>query len=227
MQPSFGFQHVEYLVLGAMWTIVLSLIASVGGSLVGFVIALARISPLSWIRGIAASYILLIQGTPLLVLIFLLYFGVAMAGFELSPLAAAGFALTIYSSAFLGEIWRGSIESVPRTQWEAAECIPLTRTQRMRWVILPQAYRIATPPTVGFVVQIIKNSSLASVVGFVELTRAGQLVNNSVFDPLPVFLTVAILYFVACYPLSRWSRSFEQRLGRYGGAVSAMPREIS
>lgn len=225
MSPTFGIQHVEYLLLGAMWTVILSLIAFVGGSVSGFLVALARISPLAWVRALTAFYILLIQGTPLLVLIFLLYFGVAMAGFELSPLMAAGLALTVYSSAFLGEIWRGSIESVPPTQWEAAECIPLTRFQRMRHVILPQALRIATPPTVGFLVQIIKNSSLASVVGFVELTRAGQLVNNSVFDPLPVFLTVALLYFLACYPLSRWSRSFERRLGRYGRSPATANQE--
>ena len=83
----------------------------------------------------------------------------------------------------------------------------------MQLVILPQAFRIATPPTVGFMVQIVKNSSLASVVGFVELTRAGQLVNNSIFDPLPVFLSVAVIYFILCYPLSWWSRRIERKLG--------------
>jgi polar amino acid transport system permease protein len=213
MGGSFNFNHFEFLLLGAAWTIALTLIAFVGGGLVGFAVALGRISSIAPLRWLIAAYVLLIQGTPLLVLIFLMYFGVAMAGFELSPLAAAGIAMTIYVSAYIGEIWRGCIESVPRTQWEAAECLPLTRFQRMRLVILPQAFKIATPPTVGFMVQIVKNSSLASVVGFVELTRAGQLVNNSIFDPLLVFLAVAAIYFVLCYPLSWWSRKFEAKLG--------------
>jgi len=213
MGGSFNLNHLEFLLLGAVWTITLTAVAFVGGGLVGFFVALARVSSVAPLRWLVAGYVLLIQGTPLLVLIFLMYFGVAMAGFELSPLTAAGLAMTIYVSAYIGEIWRGCIESVPRTQWEAAECLPLTRLQRMKLVILPQAFKIATPPTVGFMVQIVKNSSLASVVGFVELTRAGQLVNNSIFDPLLVFLSVAVIYFALCYPLSWWSRKFESRLG--------------
>ncbi len=213
MGGSFNVNHLEFLLLGAAWTIVLTLISFVGGGLAGFVVALARVSSVGPLRWLVAAYVMLIQGTPLLVLMFLMYFGVAMAGVELSPLAAAGLSLTIYVSAYLGEIWRGCIESVPRTQWEAAECLPLTKLQRMQLVILPQAFRIATPPTVGFMVQIVKNSSLASVVGFVELTRAGQLVNNSIFDPLPVFLSVAVIYFILCYPLSWWSQRIENRLG--------------
>ena len=120
--------------------------------------------------------------------------------------------MTIYVSAYLGEIWRGSIQSVARTQWEAAECLALSRWQRLSLVILPQAVRIATPPTVGFMVQIIKNTSLASIVGFVELVRAGQLINNSIFQPFLIYVLIAALYFALCYPLSAWSRRLEMRL---------------
>ena len=127
--------------------------------------------------------------------------------------------MTIYVSAYLGEIWRGCVEAVPRTQWEAAECLALTRWQRLRLVILPQALRIATPPTVGFLVQIVKNTSLASVVGFVELTRAGQVINNSMFEPFLVFMLIAALYFALCYPLSRWSRRPGERGSRIGRAA--------
>jgi polar amino acid transport system permease protein len=212
---TFGLNHLQFLLVGALWTIGLTAIAFVGGGLVGFAVALARVSAFKPLRWLVAGYVMLVQGTPLLVLVFLMYFGVAMAGFEMNPLPAAGLALTIYVSAYIGEIWRGCIQSVPRTQWEAAECLPLTRLQRMRLVILPQAFRIATPPTVGFMVQIVKNSSLASVVGFVELTRAGQLVNNSIFDPLLVFVSVALMYFAMCYPLSRLSRRFEAKLSMH------------
>jgi polar amino acid transport system permease protein len=104
------------------------------------------------------------------------------------------------------------VESISRTQFEAAECLGLTRWQALRDVILPQALRIATPPTVGFLVQLVKNTSLASVVGFLELTRAAQVINNSLFQPFLVFGIAALLYFAVCYPLSVWSRSLERKL---------------
>ena len=153
------------------------------------------------------------QGTPLLVTLFLFYFGLAVIGFDSLPaIVAAGLGLVVYSSAFLAEIWRGCLQSVPKTQWEAAECLALTRWQRMTRVILPQAMRIATAPTVGFLVQIVKNTSLASVVGFVELAQAGKLVNNTIFEPFTVFIIVAAFYFAICYPLSAWSRRLERKL---------------
>ena len=160
---------------------------------------------------VSGGYVQLVQGTPLLVILFMSFFGLPALGLNISPLAAASVSLTIYVAAYLGEIWRGCIQSVPRVQWEAAECLALTRTQRMRLVVLPLAIRIATPPTVGFMVQIVKNTSLASVVGFVELARSGQLINNSVFEPFVVYLIIAFLYFAMCYPLSRWSQRLERR----------------
>ncbi len=204
--------HLQFLLIGAAWTVCLSLIAFVGGGIAGGAIALARISPIKAVRWLAIAWIQLIQGTPLLVVLFVCYFGLSIVGFELPGLVAAGIAMVVYVSAYLGEIWRGCIESVPRTQWEAAECLALTRTQRMRLVILPQAIRIATPPTVGFMVQIVKNTSLASIVGFVELVRAGQLINNSIFQPFSVYLLIAVMYFAICFPLSVWSRRLEERL---------------
>jgi len=205
--------HLEFIAFGALWTIGLSAIAFVGGSLVGFVLALARISPNAIVRNAASVYIQIVQGTPLLVTLFLFYFGLPVIGVDNVPaILAAGLGIVIYASAFLAEIWRGCLESVPKPQWEAAECLALTRWQRMMRVILPQAMRIATAPTVGFFVQIVKNTSLASVVGFVELTRAGQIVNNSIFEPFTVFVVVAIFYFAICFPLSVWSRNLERKL---------------
>jgi polar amino acid transport system permease protein len=206
--------HLVFLGHGALWTIGLSLIALAGGGVVGFMIALARISPLKSVRIASGAYVQLIQGTPLLVILFLGYFGLAAIGLNVSPLAAAGASLTLYVAAYLGEIWRGCIQSVPKPQWEAAEGLELSRTQRMIKVILPQAVRIATPPTVGFMVQIIKNTSLASVVGFVELMRSGQIVNNSLFEPFAVYAIIAVVYFALCYPLSLFSQKLEQRMGR-------------
>jgi polar amino acid transport system permease protein len=191
----------------------LTLVAAVGGGMAGFAIALARTSRSAWLRNLSLVYIQVLQGTPLLILMFLGYFGFTLIGFQgLPAIVAAGVAMTLFSSAYLGEIWRGCIESVSRTQWEAAECLGLTRWAQLRLVILPQALRIAVPPTVGFSVQIVKNTSLASVVGFVELAQAGKLVNNSTFQPFIVYVLVAFLYFLMCWPLSLWSRRLERKL---------------
>lgn len=212
MTTAFNYNHLIFLLNGVLWTLVLTAMAFVGGGILGFLVALGRIAPSRAVRLATASYVQLIQGTPLLVIMFIIYFGLPTLGFSITPLFAAGISLTIYVSAYLGEIWRGCLESVPKAQWEAAECLALSRVQRMFKVILPQAIRIATPPTVGFSVQIVKNTSLASVVGFVELTRAGQLINNSIFEPFLIYLVVAALYFCLCFPLS----AFSQRLERMG-----------
>ena len=210
--PSFSWLHFGFLIQGLMWTVALSLIAGVGGSLVGFAVALARTSRAMWLRGLSLVYVQILQGTPLLILMFLGYFGFSMLGFQRLPaIVAAGVAMTLFASAYLGEIWRGCIQSVAHTQWEAAECLGLSRWEQLRFVVLPQARRIATPPTVGFAVQIVKNTSLASVVGFVELAQAGKIVNNSTFQPFIVYVVVAFLYFCLCWPLSVWSRQLDRK----------------
>ena len=212
-------EHAWYLLAGAWGTVKLSFWTFLGGGAVGLLLALARVGPRRAPRLLAAGYIQLIQGTPLLVLMGLCFFGPSLFGLgELSALAAAGLAMTIYSSAFLGEIWRGCIQAVPRNQWEAAECLGLSRLQRMGKVILPQALRIATPPTVGFLVQIIKNTSIASlVIGYSELAYNAKILNNSTFQPFIYFGCAAILYFAMCYPLSRWSRYLERKLNASRG----------
>ncbi len=204
--------HVYYLLDAAKWTILLSLLAFAGGAVLGMTLALARVSRLRVLQLLAAAYIQLVQGTPLLILLFLSYFGLSILGYRLNPIVAAGLSLTLYAGAFLGEIWRGCIQAVPRTQWEASDCLGLNRFQQYAYVILPQATRIAIPPTVGFMVQIVKSTSLASIIGFVELSRAGQIVNNSTFEPFFVFTCVAAIYFAMCYPLSVSSRYLERKL---------------
>ncbi|WP_370283486.1 amino acid ABC transporter permease [Ramlibacter sp. WS9] len=204
-------EQLLFLLRGFGWTIVLSLLAFAGGAALGFVLALTRVYAPRPLRVLAMLYIQLIQGTPLLILLFLTYFGLPALGLVVDPLLAAAIGLSTYVSAYLGEIWRGCLEAVPRTQEEAAACLALNWRQRLIHVILPQALKIATPPTVGFMVQIIKNTSLASTIGFVELVRAGQMINNSTFRPFVVFVMIAALYFALCYPLSAWSQRLERR----------------
>jgi polar amino acid transport system permease protein len=212
MNSGFTTAHLFYLVHSIWWTLVLSALAFVLGSIGGFGVMLARISTRRWLSRPAMVYIEAIQGIPLLILLFIVYFGLSVYGFQVPALVAAGLALMVYTSAYLGDIWRGCIDAMPKPQWEAAECLSLTRWQTLRLVIIPQALRLALPPTVGFLVQVIKMTSLASVIGFVELTRAGQIINNSIFQPFLVFGLVGVFYFVLCYPLSRWSQSMEKKL---------------
>lgn len=212
MIGAFTWTHLQYLVQSIGWTLVLSLLAFVLGGIGGFLVMLARISPRAWLRRPALLFIECVQGIPLLILLFIVYFGLSVYGFVLPALVAASIALMIYASAYLGDIWRGCVEAMPKPQWEASECLSLTRWQTLRLVIIPQATRLSLPPTIGFLVQLIKLTSLASVIGFVELTRAGQIINNSIFQPFLVFVLVGTFYFLLCYPLSRWSASMERKL---------------
>jgi len=211
----FTLDEVWFLVLALRWTVLLTLVAFVGGGMVGLGIAVARISRERLPRGFAIAYIKLFQGTPLLMQLYLVYFGATFLGLEANAWFAAALALTLYTSAFLGEIWRGCIQAIPRGQWEGARALALNYRQQLRLVIAPQALRIAIPPTVGFLVQLLKGTSLASIIGFVELTRAAQVVNNATFRPFTVYALVAAIYFSLCWPLSRLAERFERRLGRH------------
>ena len=211
---TFGIGDVWFIVQAAQWTIALSLIAFVGGAIGGLVVALARVADARAIRTAATAFVRLFQGTPLLLQLFLVFFGAPVLGWNLNPWIAASFALILNTSAFLGEIWRGCIEAVPPGQREAATALGLRYVNRMRYIMLPQAARIAVAPTVGFLVQLIKGTSLTSIIGFVELTREGQIINNATFRPFLVFSIVAALYFVMCWPLSLFAQHMEKRFAR-------------
>lgn len=210
MIQSFGLTSLPILLHGALWTLALSGITFISGGVLGLILALFRTLGPKYVRVAIACYIELVQATPLLILVFLCYYGLSFLGLFFPPLAAAGIALTMYCTAFLTDIWRGCIEAIPRQQWEAADALALSLPQKLRYVILPQAIRIALGPTVGFMVQIIKNTSVMALIGFVELTRAGQLLNNMTFQPFQVFLTVAAMYFIICFPLSFYSEHIQR-----------------
>lgn len=200
------------LIWATRWTVLLSLLAFVSGGIAGLVILFMRVSGSKLLRLATAGYIEFFQGTPLLMQLFLFFFGVALFGIEVSAWIAAWLALTFWTSAFLSEIWRGCVEAIPRAQWEASSSLGLTYVLQMRHVILPQAGRIAVAPTVGFAVQVVKGTALASIIGFVELTKAGTMLNNATFRPFLVYSLVALIYFCLCFPLSLWSKRLEVRL---------------
>ena len=212
MIREFAWIDFLYLVYAMRWTLALTATAFIGGGIVGILIAVMRVSGFWPLKILAILYVQLVQGTPLLVLLFVFFFGLSIVGLPVLPWIAAAIAFSIYAGAFLGEIWRGALDAIPKTQWEAGAALGLGFGEQLRHIIVPQAVRIAIPPTVGFLVQLIKNTSLAATIGFVELTREGQLTTASTFQPFAVYLTVAFLYFLMCFPLTQWSRHLERKI---------------
>jgi polar amino acid transport system permease protein len=211
MIRQFGWIDLFYLVAAMRWTLALTAMAFVGGAVIGMIVAVLRVTRFAPLRWLGVVYVQFVQGIPLLAWLFVFYFGLAIMGLPVLPWIAAAAAFSIYGGAFLGEIWRGALQAIPKTQWEAGAALGLGFGEQLRYVIVPQAVRIAVPPTVGFLVQLIKNTSLAAIIGFVELTREGQLTTASTFQPFTVYMTVAGLYFLLCFPLSQWSRSLERK----------------
>jgi polar amino acid transport system permease protein len=208
----FNIYDLYYLLESAGWTILLSLLSFVFGGILGGLVTVARLSRHAFLRWLAIGYMEVMQSTPLLMQLFLWFFMLTLVGMRLPASLAAGIALTTNSSAFFADIWRGSVEAIPQTQWEASAAIGMSRFEQLFHIIVPQALRISIAPTVGLMVQIIKGTSLTALVGFVELTRAGQLVTSATFEPLKVFSVVALLYLAVCLPLSLVSQQLERRL---------------
>ena len=211
MSNGFGFGEFSFLMVGLRWTVLLSLIAFAGGAVAGLAVALARTSESAILRRVTAGYIAVFQGTPLLMQLFVVYYGLGLFGVQLPAWLAVAVAFTLNASAFLGEIWRGAIQALPKGQTEAAHALGLHYSSRIKDVILPQALRIAQPATVGYLVQLIKGTSLAAIVGFIELARAGQIVSNQTFEPILVFGIVGAIYFALCWPLSLYSARLEAK----------------
>jgi len=208
-----GMQEFNYLLQGLVWTLYLTALGFGGGIAFGILVALMRVSGFVWLRSIAIVWIGIFQGTPLLMQLFVFYFGLPLLGVDVPAWAAVAVALTAHASAFLGEIWRGAIAAVPHGQIEAAHAVGLHAWSRMRDIIAPQALKLSLPATVGFLVQLLKGTSLASIVGFIELTRAGYFMsNNQTSKPLLVFGVVGLLYFAMCWPLSLLGSRLERQL---------------
>lgn len=206
-----NYDILRNLLFATQWTILLSLAAFIGGTTVALTLTAMRLTRNPVMQRIVKIYVELFQGTPLLMQMFLCFFGLSMLGYEISAWSAAILSLTFFTSAFLVEIWRGCIDTLPKGQWEASRCLGLSFLQTLRHIILPQAIRVATAPTVGFSVQVIKGTALASVIGFVELTKVGTMLNNATFEPFKIFTLVALIYFMLCYPLSLYSKHLEKK----------------
>ncbi|CAN7487372.1 amino acid ABC transporter permease [Rhizobium sp. LjRoot98] len=202
---------IRNLLLAARWTILLSAVAFAGGTIVGLLILFMRISKRLWVQRFAEYYIGLFQGTPLLMQLFLLFFGLPLLGLRIEPWTAAVLGLTLCASAFLAEIWRGGVQAVPVGQWDAGGSLGLHYLKQLRLIILPQAFAMTRAPTVGFLVQLIKSTALTSIIGFEELVRTSNAINNATFEPFKVYGFVALIYFALCFPLTRYAKMLELR----------------
>jgi polar amino acid transport system permease protein len=219
---SFTLFEVWLLLLAARWTIALSLAAFVGGGTLGLLIAILRISTFRALRYAASAYIQVVQAIPVLMLLLLFYYGINLFGLRVDAWTAAVLAFTLSTSPFFAEIWRGCIQAVPSGQWDAARSMGFRFPLTLRLIILPQALRMALPPTVGYMVQVVKGTSLAALIGFTELARAGTQINTMTFEPLLVFGTVSGIYFAMCWPLSLLSRHLERKLNVGHVRIAAM-----
>lgn len=202
----------ELYVSGLWATVLLSLAAIATATLLGLVVAAVRTSRIPILAQLARGYLEVFRGTPLLIQMLFLYFGAAYLGLVgITVFGAALLALTLYQGAYIAEIFRAGIEAVPRGQWEAARVLGLPRTQTFVSVVLPQTRAIVLPPLVGQYLSLIKDTSIAVVIGYVELVRQGQAVIDRVGDPATSYVAVAALYFVICYPLSLLVRRMERK----------------
>ncbi|AOR71640.1 ABC transporter permease [Burkholderia stabilis] len=195
-------------------TVFLGLSSFALGSALGLAVALARVSSIRSLRGIAFAYVSVFRGTPLLVQILLIYFGLPRYGITLEPVPAALLALTLFSAAYLSENFRSGINAVDRGQWEAAHSLGMNYWKMMWRVILPQGLRIAIPPVGSRMIALIKDTSLASTITVVELTRVADQVGASTFRYMEMFLMVGLIYWVINQILTIVQTIFEGRVSR-------------
>ncbi|WP_105034945.1 amino acid ABC transporter permease [Cryobacterium aureum] len=199
------------LLEGLLITLALSAASIVGSTLLGLLAATLRVSRVPIGSQIARIYVEVFRGSPLLITLLFVYFGSAYAGYHMNIFAAAVVGISVYQGAYIAEIIRAGIESVPPGQWEASKILGLSNSQTFVSVVLPQTGKIVLPPLIGQYIALIKDTSIAFVIGLAELVRQGQAIIDRVGQPLAVYVTIAALYFIICYPLSRWVRGLEKR----------------
>lgn len=199
----------------AVWiTLFLGLGSFTLGCVLGLVIALARISSLRVLRWLAFAYVSIFRGTPLLIQLLLIYFGLPVYGIVIDPISASLLALTLFAAAYLSENFRSGISAVDRGQWEAAWSMGMPYVTVLRRIILPQALRVAVPPMGSRLVALMKDTSLASTVTVVELTRVADQVGASTFRYMEIFLIVGAMYWAINQVLTILQTMLENRLAR-------------
>lgn len=201
-----------FLLQGAWITLQITLLAALFGTLLGTLVGMGRLAKIAILRFPCTCYVEFIRGTPLLIQIYIIYFGLPSLGIDLAPFPAAVTALSINAGAYIAEIVRAGIQSIGKGQMEAARSLGMTTWQAMYYIILPQAFRNVLPALGNEFIALTKDSSLVSVIGIAELTRQGQFVISRTFKSFEIFGGVALIYFVITFTLSRISAIIEKKV---------------
>ncbi len=202
---------LSILLQGLVTTLLLSIASIVGSTLIGLFAAVLR-SFGPWGTGrIARLYTELFRGTPVLITLMFIYFGVSYFGYAIDVFAAGVIGLSVYQGAYIAEVFRSGIESVPKGQWEVSQILGLSRAQAFAFVVLPQTGKIVLPPLVGQYLSLIKDTSIVSMIGMSELMHGGQAIVDRIGKPVEIYGLVALIYFVVCFPLSQWVRHHDRR----------------
>ncbi|WP_282940843.1 amino acid ABC transporter permease [Paenibacillus sp. RC67] len=197
---------------GFIVTCKLSITAIVLGTLAGLIVSMAKTSGAKWLKAPFEAYIQLFRGSPLLIQLFMFYFGLSYVGVNINVFEATTIVFTLYSGAYIAEIFRAGIESIPKGQFEAAKALGFSYLLLMSKIILPQTLKVALPPLIGFYITLIKDTSIASVVGYVELLNQGKAIMNISGKPFEILLCISLVYFILCYPLSLFVTWMERRI---------------
>ncbi|MCW3491048.1 amino acid ABC transporter permease [Dethiobacter alkaliphilus] len=206
------FENLPFILQGAVLTVQISAVAVFVGFLIGSVVGLVKLSSIRPLRFLATAYIEIIRGTPLLVQIVLIYFGLASLNIvSLDRFTAGVIALSINSGAYVGEIVRAGIQSIDKGQMEAARSLGMNYVRSMRFIILPQAFRRIIPPLVNEFIMLIKDSSLLFAIGFAELMQRGNAIRARTYKDFEVFIGIAAVYFIMTFILSRVASYVERR----------------
>jgi polar amino acid transport system permease protein len=207
-----NFGDILYMLKASLTTIELALIAIIGGMLLGIIIGIGRSSSNTLLKMSTKIYVEFFRGIPILLQIFIFYYGLKIFDIKLPALLSASIAFIFNVSANIGETLKGIILSIPKNQWESSTSLGFSKFAQLWYIILPQVIRAAIPPTIGIMVGLIKDTSLASIVGFIELTRSGGLIMSVTMDPFIIYPIIAIIYFVICFFLTQTSRWLEKKV---------------
>jgi cystine transport system permease protein len=200
---------------GLAFTVPVALISFSLGIFLGLITALARLSKVKAFVSIAKFYVWIIRGTPLLVQLFIIFYGLAKVNIILEPLIAAIIGFTINVGAYSSEVIRAAIQSISKGQWEAASSIGMTHTQALRRIILPQAARVSIPPLFNSFISLIKDTSLAASITLTEMFQVAQRVTATTYEPLLLYVEVAFIYLIFCTVLSAVQSRVEKKLDRF------------
>ncbi len=202
------------MLTGALYTVIFALASMVGGLALGFPAAVMRLSPWALLRWPASLYVSIMRGTPLLVQIFVIYYGLPSIGIQFSPVTAGVLALSLNAGAFLSESLRGAIGSINPGQWRASFSLGLGYWQTLQHVVLPQAMRVAVPSMSNTLISLIKDTSLVSVITMTELMLSTKEVIATTFRPLPLYIAAALIYWCMSLGFEALQKVLERRLNR-------------